>query len=191
LKRYVEARKAFEQASALGIADARRALEVLDKEGTAAQGVSETSKPSAQSAMSAEQRQAKIDADVNLIADALEAYKKEHGAYPTDPQGLQALLTIRASGSDQGKAYISALPKTPWGRDYLYKTTGVWLIYRERSQPVGVGWKWSETNRQWERTDNGYVLQIWEPDGTSSSMPKKQFGPLPPGVYFAPAGGIR
>ncbi|MBA4366205.1 MAG: hypothetical protein C0403_01015 [Desulfobacterium sp.] len=151
------------------------------------QQVSEPPTSSAQSSMSAEQRQAKINADISFIVNALVVYRKDHGAYPTDQQGLQILLTASASGPP----YANALPKTPWGRDYLYKTTDVLLICSARSQPMGIGWKWREGNQQWERTDNGYIVQVLTPEGTYNSMPKNQFGDLPPDVYIAPASGIK
>lgn len=146
-------------------------------------------KSSASSVMSVEKRQAKIDTDIDIISDALEVYKKDHGVYPTDQEGLHALLSARTSEPNQ--TYIATLPKTPGGGDYLYKTSEIWLIYRERTQPIGLGWKWSDRNQSWQRTDNGYLIQVSEPDGMISSIPKKQFGPLPSGVYFAPAGGFR
>jgi len=77
----------------------------------------ETSKRLAPSALSAEERQVKIDVDIDVISNALEVYKKDHGAYPTDQEELQILLTPRTSGINQGKPYIAILPKTPWGRD--------------------------------------------------------------------------
>jgi len=141
--------------------------------------------------MSAKDRETKKKVDIDVISDALEAYKKDRGSYPTDQQGLQVLLTARASGPDQGKPYIVVLPKTPWGRDYVYKTTEIRFIYREKTQPVGRGWKWHDGDQQWERIDNGYLIQVWEPDGQTNFMPKKQFGPLPSDVYFAPSGGFR
>jgi hypothetical protein len=143
----------------------------------------------ASSVMSVEKRQAKIDIDIDIISNALEVYKKDHGVYPTDQEGLHALLTARTSEPNQ--TYIATLPKTPGGDDYLYKTSEIWLIYRERTQPTGLGWKWSDRNQSWQRTDNGYLIQVSEPDGMITSIPTKQFGPLPSGVYFAPAGGIR
>lgn len=67
--------------------------------------------------------------DINSIVAALKLYKLDNGRYPTQAQGLQALVA-RPSG-DQAPAnwksggYLERLPKDPWGNDYLYLNPGL------------------------------------------------------------------
>jgi general secretion pathway protein G len=57
---------------------------------------------------------------------ALEIYKFNELSYPTTSQGLDALVNPHSELKNpflypEG-GYISALPKDPWGREYIYES---------------------------------------------------------------------
>ncbi|HEX8389342.1 MAG TPA: type II secretion system major pseudopilin GspG [Sphingomonas sp.] len=64
-------------------------------------------------------RVTRAKADINTIQAGLDLYKLQNGRYPTTSEGLQVLVGGRG-------AYLkgSAVPKDPWGRDYLYASPG-------------------------------------------------------------------
>lgn len=53
------------------------------------------------------------------IGKSLELYKLNMGRYPTTAEGLQALVT-----PPKGKPLMDALPKDPWGNDYIFTIPG-------------------------------------------------------------------
>lgn len=53
------------------------------------------------------------------IGKSLELYKLNNGRYPTTSEGLQVLVT-----PPKGKPLMDALPKDPWGADYIYTIPG-------------------------------------------------------------------
>lgn len=53
------------------------------------------------------------------IGKSLELYKLNNGRYPTTAEGLQVLVT-----PPKGKPIMDALPKDPWGADYIYTIPG-------------------------------------------------------------------
>lgn len=53
--------------------------------------------------------------DVNNLMQALRMYKLDNMAYPSQEQGLQALV---------GR-HVEKLPTDPWGRPYLYMNPGL------------------------------------------------------------------
>jgi len=86
--------------------------------------------------------EAKVDAckvQMKNIGQALKLYRLQHGKYPASG-GLQALAT---AGKD-GKRYMDAVPKDPWGNDYVYLSPGVHgdfdiLSYGADGKPGGSG----------------------------------------------------
>ncbi|MGI9132423.1 MAG: type II secretion system major pseudopilin GspG [Rhodoferax sp.] len=65
--------------------------------------------------------------DVNNLMQALKLYKLDNQRYPTNSQGLQALLvkpTIEPIPTNW-KHYLEKLPNDPWGRPYQYLNPGV------------------------------------------------------------------
>ena len=79
----------------------------------------------------AEARAMKAQLDINTIENALKLFKLDNGFYPTSDQGLRALVekpTVgRAANQWREGGYLEkgALPKDPWGQDYLYLSPGV------------------------------------------------------------------
>lgn len=53
------------------------------------------------------------------IGKSLELYKLNNGRYPTTAEGLQVL-----TAPPKGKPIMDALPKDPWGADYIYTIPG-------------------------------------------------------------------
>jgi general secretion pathway protein G len=72
--------------------------------------------------------QAKVTAakaDVANLGLALDTYEIENGGFPTEDQGLQALITNLASSPEWRGPYIKGgLPMDPWGRPYVYRYPG-------------------------------------------------------------------
>lgn len=76
---------------------------------------------------------AKIDAakvQIRNLETSLKMYKLDNGVYPTTEQGLQALVTKPAAGvvpknyREGGYVESKAIPKDPWGNDYIYLSPG-------------------------------------------------------------------
>ena len=61
----------------------------------------------------------KARADVAILSQAVEMFRLENLRYPSMDDGLDALLP---DGDRPG--YIKALPKDPWGNEYLYLIPG-------------------------------------------------------------------
>lgn len=67
-----------------------------------------------------------VRVQVNALASNLEFYKFDVGQYPTQQQGLQALVAAPANIKNWNGPYVTK-EKTlvdPWGRPYLYKFPG-------------------------------------------------------------------
>jgi type II secretion system protein G len=72
-----------------------------------------------------ERSRATAENDIATITLALRLYKLDHGAYPTQKQGLRALVRKSAPREDGTREpYLDALPKDPWGRPYRYANPG-------------------------------------------------------------------
>lgn len=64
-------------------------------------------------------------AQIDALQKALDAYRIDTGRYPTSSQGL-AVLNTRPSDEPRwsGPYLAKAVPKDPWGRDYVYRAPG-------------------------------------------------------------------
>ena len=60
---------------------------------------------------------------VKSLASAIETMQLDVGRYPSASEGLSLLVTAPGSGvANWSGPYLSgALPKDPWGRDYIYQ----------------------------------------------------------------------
>lgn len=70
----------------------------------------------------------KARADVATLETALETYRLENLTYPSEQDGLQALVTApaglqRPERYRQG-GYVKRLPEDPWGAAYQYRNPG-------------------------------------------------------------------
>lgn len=72
----------------------------------------------------------KAQQDVMRIESALDLYRLDNGDYPSQAQGLDALVhapTISPVPSHYNPSgYLKRLPKDPWGNDYQYRNPGVY-----------------------------------------------------------------
>jgi general secretion pathway protein G len=68
-------------------------------------------------------------ADVNAIMGALKLYKLDNGTYPSNEQGLLALVKKPDRGDVPRNwkpgGYLEKLPQDPWGTDYQYLNPGI------------------------------------------------------------------
>ncbi len=74
-----------------------------------------------------EAKQAAARHDIATVMQSLKLYKLDNGRYPTNDQGLQALVTKPTSAPVPAnwKPYLDKLPKDPWGNAYQYLSPGV------------------------------------------------------------------
>jgi general secretion pathway protein G len=67
--------------------------------------------------------------DIGTVMQALKLYRRDNGRYPTQEQGLRALIEKPATDpvpniwKDGG--YLERLPNDPWGNAYQYFNPGV------------------------------------------------------------------
>lgn len=75
-----------------------------------------------------EARIARARQDVNSVVQALDLYRLDNGYYPSQQQGIQALVTkpttdpVPRNWSSNG--YLAKLPEDPWGHAYQYRNPG-------------------------------------------------------------------
>jgi general secretion pathway protein G len=74
-----------------------------------------------------EARAAAAKHDIAAIMQSLKLYRLDNGRYPTNEQGLQALVTKPQAGPvpSNWRSYLDKLPKDPWGNAYQYLNPGV------------------------------------------------------------------
>jgi general secretion pathway protein G len=93
-----------------------------------------------------EARAAAAKHDIAAIMQSLKLYRLDNGRYPTNEQGLQALVAKPTSGPapTNWRSYLDKLPKDPWGNTYQYLNPGVHaeidvFTLGADSQPGGSG----------------------------------------------------
>ena len=73
-------------------------------------------------------RKAAALADVKNIKTALDLYKLDNTRYPTQQQGLTALVTKPSIApipqNFKPNGYLDKLPQDPWGNEYQYQNPG-------------------------------------------------------------------
>ena len=74
-----------------------------------------------------EARAAAAKHDIAAIMQSLKLFRLDNGRYPTNEQGLQALVSKPQSGPSAAnwRPYLDKLPKDPWGNGYQYLNPGV------------------------------------------------------------------
>lgn len=66
----------------------------------------------------------RVAQDIRVIESALKFYRLDNYRYPTQGQGLKALVE-KPSGADRWNGpYLEELPKDPWGNIYQYAYPG-------------------------------------------------------------------
>ena len=67
--------------------------------------------------------------DIGPIMQALKLYRRDNGRYPTQEQGLRALIEKPAThpvpNNWKDGGYLERLPNDPWGNGYQYLNPGV------------------------------------------------------------------
>jgi general secretion pathway protein G len=67
----------------------------------------------------------KAQADISVLEQAVETYRLDNLAFPTDQQGLEALVSAPADLTRPERyregGYIRRLPTDPWGNPYQYR----------------------------------------------------------------------
>ena len=87
----------------------------------------------------------KATTQVKLLEDALTGYKLDIGSYPDTATGLRALVENVDQNEKWDGPYIKpAVPKDPWGNDYVYTSPGEHgdfdlVSYGADGQPGGTG----------------------------------------------------
>ncbi|MEL7025230.1 MAG: type II secretion system major pseudopilin GspG [Pseudomonadota bacterium] len=69
----------------------------------------------------------RVKSDLGSIEAALKIYRLDNFVYPTSEQGLRALVERPNDPNLTNYAadgYLDAMPKDPWGREYVYLTPG-------------------------------------------------------------------
>lgn len=73
----------------------------------------------------AEAKKARVQSDIATISAALEMFRLNMDRYPTDEEGLEALVYPPDSeDQDRWKKCVPTNPKDPWGEPYLYYYPG-------------------------------------------------------------------
>lgn len=76
-----------------------------------------------------EAKMVKAQQDVVRIESALDMYRLDNGRYPTQAQGLSALVnrpsTPPVPQHYNSSGYLRRLPVDPWGREYQYRNPGI------------------------------------------------------------------
>src|SRR5215213_8303221 len=95
---------------------------------------------------SEEARAAAAKHDISAIMQSLKLYRLDNGRYPTNEQGLQALVAKPQAGPAPAnwRQYLDKLPKDPWGNAYQYLNPGVngeidVFSFGADGQPGGAG----------------------------------------------------
>lgn len=69
-------------------------------------------------------------AQIDAFEKALDLYRIDMRRYPSNDQGLQALVSAPAGDANWKGPYLKkALPMDPWGRPYSYKSPGAKTDY--------------------------------------------------------------
>ena len=77
-----------------------------------------------------EARRSAAISQINVFRQALNLYRLDNGMFPTQQQGLDALVRkpqiepVPPSFREEGYLETRQIPKDPWGREYVYLTPG-------------------------------------------------------------------
>jgi len=67
----------------------------------------------------------RVSQDIRTVVGALKFYRLDNYRYPTQSQGLEALVTAPAGAESKWNGpYLETLPKDPWGAPYQYQNPG-------------------------------------------------------------------
>jgi general secretion pathway protein G len=93
-----------------------------------------------------EAKMIKAQQDVMRIESALDMYRLDNGVYPSQAQGLEALVKQPSvppvPRNYNSSGYLRRLPTDPWGNEYQYRNPGVHSaidVYSENSDGREIG----------------------------------------------------
>jgi general secretion pathway protein G len=95
-----------------------------------------------------EARRVAAKQDIGTVMQALNLYRLDNGRYPSQDQGLQALVakpsTEPVPNNWKDGGYLERLPSDPWGHPYQYLNPGVHgeidvFSYGTEGKPGGQG----------------------------------------------------
>jgi general secretion pathway protein G len=66
----------------------------------------------------------KAKTDIANIRSAIERFEVDNSRFPTQEEGLAALVDCPPNLQDTWKGYLDNPPIDPWGKEYLYKIPG-------------------------------------------------------------------
>ena len=66
----------------------------------------------------------RIAQDIRTIESALKFYRLDNFRYPTQAQGLDALMTVPGDADRWNGPYLEDMPLDPWGEPYRYRYPG-------------------------------------------------------------------
>ncbi len=70
-------------------------------------------------------KQKTAQTQIQMLGTALDLYHLDVGRYPTEEEGLKSLYAKPENTPGWAGPYLDkAVPKDPWGRDYVYKCPG-------------------------------------------------------------------
>ncbi|ALP61582.1 type II secretion system protein GspG [Paraburkholderia caribensis] len=76
-----------------------------------------------------EARRVAAKQDISTMMQAIKLYRLDNGQYPTQEQGLRALIDLPTSAPAPSNwkdgGYLTGLPNDPWGNPYQYLNPGV------------------------------------------------------------------
>ncbi len=99
-------------------------------------------------------KQKTAQAQIQMLATALDLFHLDVGRYPSDEEGLKVLYQAPENVPGWAGPYLDkAVPKDPWGREYVYKCPGEHgpydlVSYGADGQPGGEGENADVTNWQ-------------------------------------------
>ena len=68
--------------------------------------------------------QTRVAQDIRVIESALKFYRLDNYRYPTQSQGLEALITNPGGLENWNGPYLEKVPTDPWGQPYRYNSPG-------------------------------------------------------------------
>jgi general secretion pathway protein G len=71
--------------------------------------------------------QARITAaktDISMLETALDTFEVDNGRYPSNEEGLQALVTAPSNAPNWKSPYLKQMRNDPWGNAYVYRYPG-------------------------------------------------------------------
>lgn len=63
--------------------------------------------------------------EIAAIKTALDLFRLDFGRYPTEKEGLGALMSDPGQSGNWKGPYLQSAPQDPWKQDYRYKSPGV------------------------------------------------------------------